>query len=152
MTDSLVFLPYKEQKMKNRAYGYVKTKSQKFRLLDSTKMDGVVGHDGVYSTLEDLFKWDQALYTEKLVSKSTLEEAFTPGKLNNGEDIRYGFGWALSGGEDKKYVSHGGSWVGFKTYILREINSRIVVIVLTNNTDKIFGKLIKAVYQGFDTD
>jgi CubicO group peptidase (beta-lactamase class C family) len=49
------------------------------------------GEDGVYSTVGDLLKWDRSLYTEKVVSKQTLEEAFTPAVLSNGDATNYGF-------------------------------------------------------------
>ena len=64
---------------------------------DLTVFDGVVGDGNVYSTAEDLYLWDQALYTEKLVKKATFQEAITPGKLNNGEATKYGFGWFIEG-------------------------------------------------------
>src|SRR5207244_1397669 len=54
------------------------------------------GEGGIYSTVTDMFKWDQALYADRLVKRSTLEQGFTRGKLNNGSLSNYGFGWAVS--------------------------------------------------------
>jgi N-acyl-D-amino-acid deacylase len=48
----------------------------------------------MYSNVDDLLKWDQALYTEKLVRQSTLAEAFTPGQVKEGAPT-YGFGWNI---------------------------------------------------------
>lgn len=89
-------------------------------------------------------KWDNALYEYKLVSKSTLEEAFSPGILNNGKTTNYGFGWFIEESDDgKKTVSHSGGWVGFTTHIRREIDEKNCIIVLTNNTmGKGFGKML----------
>ncbi|MDQ1352720.1 MAG: N-acyl-D-amino-acid deacylase, partial [Acidobacteriota bacterium] len=78
---------------------------------DLNYLDGIMGDGNVYCSTEDLFIWDQALYTEKLVKKAALALAFTPGKLNNGSSTNYGFGWSLS--EDQKSVRHTGAWVGF---------------------------------------
>ena len=54
------------------------------------------GAGGMYSTVEDLFRWDRALYTEKLISAATLEEAFTPFMLNDGTTSNYGYGWGIT--------------------------------------------------------
>ena len=93
------------------------------------------GDGGIFSTLEDLKNWDRALYTEKLVPASTLDEAFTPCILANGDTTEYGFGWGVEFSEDgKKVVQHSGGWVGFATYIHREIEDDNCLIVLTNNS------------------
>jgi CubicO group peptidase (beta-lactamase class C family) len=51
------------------------------------------GDGGLSSTLDDLFLWDQTLNTERLVSRATLEQAFTSGTTNDGISVGYGFGW-----------------------------------------------------------
>ncbi|QOI96074.1 MAG: serine hydrolase [Flammeovirgaceae bacterium] len=100
---------------------------------DLNQFDGVVGDGNVYSSAEDLYKWDQALYTEKLVKRATRDEAFTAGKLNSGENHQYGFGWRID--EPGKTVSHTGSWVGFRTLIVRYVDKNQTLIVLSNNTN-----------------
>lgn len=118
----------KDQPIKNRAYGYTpKGKSTDFHYLN-----GILGDGGIYSTTADMFKWDQALYTEKLVKKATLEEAFTPYTLNDGTASDYGFGWSLQRGDKEDMVQHGGSWVGFRTMIRRDLNRHNAIIILTN--------------------
>lgn len=102
-------------------------------LNDLVRFDGIVGDGNVYSSVEDLYKWDQALYTEKLVKKSTFSEAITNGKLNNGEDTRYGFGWFIR--EPGKIVSHTGGWVGFATSITRYIDKNQTIIILDNSSN-----------------
>jgi CubicO group peptidase (beta-lactamase class C family) len=103
-----------------------------YKDIDYTPLNAIYGEDNIYSTVEDMYKWDQALYTEKLVKSATLKEAFTPGSLNDGEVLPYGFGWGVGKflGLDK--VSHSGSWLGFRTYILRFPNQRFTVVILSN--------------------
>jgi tetratricopeptide (TPR) repeat protein len=98
------------------------------------------GDGGIYSTIEDLYKWDQGLYTEKLVSQETLQDAFTPGRLNNGAPSRilsdstwgYGFGWLLRKTNSENIVWHDGGFNGFNAIFYRELNKRTLIILLTN--------------------
>ncbi|MFL5357746.1 serine hydrolase [Archangium sp.] len=103
-----------------------------YRDIDYTPLNAIYGEDNIYSTVEDLFKWDQALYTGKLVKAATLEAAFTPGTLNNGQSTEYGFGWRVRKFLGLDVVAHGGAWAGFKTVILRIPEQRFSVVVLAN--------------------
>ena len=94
------------------------------------------GEGGIYSTVVDLFKWDQALYTEKLVKRSTLDEAFTRGKLNDGSSISYGFGWAIADYNGETIYAHAGRYGGFNTYIKRFPREHATIIFLTNHDFK----------------
>lgn len=107
--------------------------NQKPILNDLIRFDGIVGDGNVYSSVEDLYKWDQALYTEKLVKKSTFQEAITPGKLNNGEPTKYGFGWFIN--EQEKIVSHTGGWVGFGTIVIRYLDKNQIIVLLDNSSN-----------------
>lgn len=98
-------------------------------LPDYTKGDG-----GIYSTVDDLWKWDQALYNNTLVRQSTLEEAFTPGTVKKGTST-YGFGWNISRRYllfGDKYVWHTGSTGGYRAFIGRRLGEKLTVIMLTN--------------------
>jgi CubicO group peptidase (beta-lactamase class C family) len=103
------------------AHGYWKEKDQ-FERWDYPMQ--TLGDGGLFSTLNDLFLWDQALNTERLVPKAALEQAFTSGTTNDGTPIDYGFGWytnvssflsaaeskqLLALGADLRYVAHGGA-------------------------------------------
>jgi CubicO group peptidase (beta-lactamase class C family) len=98
------------------------------------------GSSGIYSSTEDLFKWDQALYTEKLVKNETLEEAFQPYRLKNDSLSNYGFGWMINDfgwmkkeENDNKVVWHDGyTRTGFLTYFERQTNRKNTIIILTN--------------------
>lgn len=97
------------------------------------------GPGRVSSTVEDLLKWDQALYTNKLVSQNTLADAFTPMRLNNGTISNYGFGWELRRAEN--IVWHNGDNPGYKTIIIRFLKSNITLIILCNNATDAFENL-----------
>ena len=96
-------------------------------------LDGIVGDGNIYSSAEDLYKWDQALYTEKLVKKASFHEAITPGKLNNGAATQYGFGWFIP--KPGQEVDHTGGWVAFGTYIDRVIADNKTFILLDNSAN-----------------
>jgi CubicO group peptidase (beta-lactamase class C family) len=106
-----------------------------FSLNDDHPLNRIVGSGGMYATLDDFFQWDQALYGETLVSRATLDEAFTPARLNNGEAVAYGFGWRLDEYNGLRRVRHGGSWVGFRTHIARYPDARFSVVILSNRAD-----------------
>ena len=104
--------------------------------------NGVVGDKGVYSTVEDLFKWDQALYSDILVSQASLLEAFSEGspRFKEWRD-NYGFGWRLKA-ERPQTVYHYGWWKGFRTYFIRDINQEKSIIVLTNTSRSLSSGLL----------
>ncbi|WP_422104610.1 serine hydrolase [Winogradskyella sp.] len=91
------------------------------------------GAGGMFSTIHDLHLWDQALYTETLVSKATLNEAFTPAKLNNGDYTQYGFGWGIDEQDGKKSVQHSGGLAGYRTFLRRNLYDNSGYIILTNH-------------------
>jgi CubicO group peptidase (beta-lactamase class C family) len=93
--------------------------------------DAVVGDGGIYSTVDDLFKWSQALNTEQLVAQSTLAQAFTPGNVRKGT-CSYGFGWNVGSDWGHRYVWHTGKTAGWRAFIERRLDEQITVILLTN--------------------
>jgi len=88
----------------------------------------------LYFTVEDLQKWDAALYTERLVKKASLERMWTVEKLNNGKPNKanYGFAWEINNVNGHRVIEHGGAWQGFTTYIARYVDDRLTVVALTN--------------------
>ena len=87
------------------------------------------GAGGIYSTLHDIYKWDQALYTDKIVSQSTLQLAFTG---YTGGDNDYGYGWMV--GQHGKYPAyrHGGFMPGFLNYIYRVPGRNFTYLMISN--------------------
>jgi CubicO group peptidase (beta-lactamase class C family) len=100
------------------------------------------GPGRISSTASDLLKWDQALYTEQLIKKETLAEAFTPTKLKNDSISFYGFGWEIK--NNGKTVLHTGDNPGYKTEIIRHIDQNKTLIVLSNNAHSNFSNLVKS--------
>jgi CubicO group peptidase (beta-lactamase class C family) len=102
------------------------------------------GPGRISSTATDLLKWDQALYTEQLISQSVLREAFAPMKLNDGSLSNYGFGWSLrTDSIFGKIVSHNGDNPGYKTQIIRFIDKNKTIILLNNNAHSEFSLILK---------
>jgi N-acyl-D-aspartate/D-glutamate deacylase len=131
MKDTVVF-DETEPPMAERAYGYSR-QGDGFTLDDDHPLNHIIGSGGVYSSVEDLYLWNQALYTDQLVQRSTLEEAFRPARLNDGDSYPYGFGWRLgSYGALGRRIAHAGGWVGFSTFIARYPQREFTVIVLSN--------------------
>lgn len=108
------------------------------------------GDGGLFSTLDDLLLWDQALNTELLVPRAALLEGFTSGVSNDGTSVGYGFGWITNvfpycstaeceqllalGGADFRHVAHGGSLGAYCNYIIRFLDAQRTIIVLSNGT------------------
>lgn len=101
--------------------------------------DGVAGPYGISSTANDLLKWDNALYTESLVSKQSQEKGYIPATLNNGSKatlggLHYGFGWLilpLDPETGTRYM-HSGGYPGYHTIISRYPEKHKTIILLTN--------------------
>lgn len=119
--------------VRNRAYGYTR-REKGFERTDQSATSAVLGDGGVYSSVSDLFKWDQALYGGKLVRPEMLKQAFTPAVLADGKTTAYGFGWEIGTYRGLKTLSHGGSTMGFRTRIMRFPEQRFTVIVLLNRS------------------
>ena len=102
-----------------------------------TFLDTGFGDKNIYSTPEDLLKWDQALYTNQIFKPSTLNDAYTP-YSNEKPGIRnYGYGWRMNVYPDgKKIIYHNGWWHGNNTVLIRMIEDSVTIIVLGNKYNK----------------
>jgi CubicO group peptidase (beta-lactamase class C family) len=114
--------------VKNRVDGYSPTETG-FRINMSNWNH--VGDGAVFTSIEDLFHWDQAFYNNKL-GKELINLMHSRGVLNSGKQLDYAFGLRVSKYRGLKTVGHGGSWVGFRTMILRFPEQKFSVIVLSN--------------------
>jgi CubicO group peptidase (beta-lactamase class C family) len=119
-------------KVKNFATGYKISDNGSYSDIGESDVSGAFSAGALYSTTEDMYKWDQALYTEKLVKASTLNQAFSQTTLNDGSTTKYGFGWMVSQWRGLKEVGHGGDITGFNSYIARYPDEQFTVIVLSN--------------------
>lgn len=115
----------------NRATGYDNRSNRLWRS-EFVSPSQPYSAGALVGTVLDLAKWDAALYTDKLLPTSVLEEMWTPVQLNSGKTSAYGFGWQTSQIHGHPYVGHGGGIHGFSSYILRLIKDKLTVIVLAN--------------------
>lgn len=115
---------------------------------DNDNMEGTYGDKNVYSTPKDLLKWDQALYTEHLVSKALLDSAFTPYSLEKPSVHNYGLGFRmlmLSNG--KKVIYHFGRWHGFNSAFARLTDEKATIIILGNKYNR---NIYRAAHLAYD--
>jgi CubicO group peptidase (beta-lactamase class C family) len=111
--------------LKHRASGY-SWGGKSYLNADYLDMSLPHAAGSLYSTVRDLYRWDQSLYTEKVLSKKSLNRMFTPVKND------YAYGWIVTQGKDRTRITHGGGINGFSTMITRYPEQQTVVIVLSN--------------------
>ncbi len=104
-------------------------------------LDGTYGDKNIYSTPQDLLKWDQALYTDQVLSKPLLDSAFAPYSFEKPSIHNYGLGWRLQLlPNGKKVVYHFGKWHGFNAAFARLTDEKATIIILGNRfTRSIYG-------------
>lgn len=129
--------------MPNRVFGYRLALNQKETLPnDYNIVNDVRGDGGIYSTLDDLYKWNMALANHTIIAKDFLDEAWVSGQTNDGEYTGYGFGWFLEYNPGEPIViEHSGGWVGFATFLRNEIDAKSGFVILTNNSAEHFGSI-----------
>ena len=120
--------------VENRAFGHSRT-DKGFVRTDQSNTSAVLGDGGIYSSVEDLFKWDQELYANRLVSASLRQQSFTPAMLNDGTQTKYGYGWYVEPYKNLSSVYHTGSTRGFRNAIFRLPDQHLTVIILTNRNE-----------------
>jgi CubicO group peptidase (beta-lactamase class C family) len=118
----------------NRAAGYRLVKGELKNQEWVAPMVNTTADGSLYFSVLDLAKWDAALYTEKLLKQSSLDQMWTPAKLKDGQPNKegYGFGWFIGERHGHRVISHDGAWQGFKTAIARYVNDQLTVVVLAN--------------------
>ncbi len=116
----------------HRAYGYTWTGND-WKRSDQSATSAVLGDGGIYSNVLDLFKWDQALYTDRILPTHLIEEAFTYNRLIDGDTVQYGYGWHLTQNADgEEVVYHTGSSTSFRNIFYRVPTRHFSIILLTN--------------------
>lgn len=113
------------------AHSYVKYQGV-IQPYDTYWLDDIVGSGTIYSTIEDMFLYDQAMYTDAIVGKSTLAEAFQPAVLYDGTKYPYGFGWEIKDENGERSFWHSGKWLGYQSYYERFPDRKLSIIVLMN--------------------
>jgi CubicO group peptidase (beta-lactamase class C family) len=135
----------------NRAFGHSK-EGEKLKETDQSSTSATLGDGGIYSNLEDLAKWDDALRNHTLLSAEEMAPALIPAKLANGsptlwptasnddnlhpgKPVSYGFGWFLDPYWGIPRMWHTGSTMGFRTVIERFTKKNLTIIILCDRTD-----------------
>ncbi|MDH0172654.1 beta-lactamase family protein [Stenotrophomonas sp. GD04145] len=114
-----------------RAYGY-SWLDGRWQRTDQSTTSAVLGDGGIYSSLDDLARWDAALYDDRLLSAASRQAMFSPATATTEPDVpHYGFGWRLNG----RMQWHSGESIGFRNVILRYPDRHLTVIVLSNRND-----------------
>ena len=111
----------------NRAYGYTGRKRT-----DQNLTSAVLGDGGIYSSIEDLVRWNAALDRAQLLPRGVLDEATHGGTLTTGEPLPYGYGWFVDPYKNFARHWHSGETIGFRTAVQRFPERKLVVIVLSN--------------------
>ena len=151
MNHTMVFQKGKNR-VANRALGHSKDGTT-FKETDHSPTSATLGDGGIYSNLEDLAKWDDALRNHTLLSEKEFQPGLSPVRLNDGSEphwpaapnddnlhpgkpVSYGFGWFLDPYQGRSRMWHTGSTMGFRTVIERFTEgSGLTVIILCNRTD-----------------
>lgn len=118
--------------IRNRASGYSADGRGGYRNTGWGDVSGSYAAGALYSTVRDMSAWDQALYTEKLVSAEMLGQAFSPGRLSDGREAQFGLGWMIRDYRGLREVGHGGDTDGFNSYVVRYPEQEFTVVVLSN--------------------
>jgi CubicO group peptidase (beta-lactamase class C family) len=126
----------------HRAYGHTKQEDGSMQQTDQSPTSAVLGDGGIYSSIDDLEKWDRALREHTLVSEAEMQPALIPvqttsgsAKFENGKPVSYGFGWFLDPYQGHRRMHHDGETIGFRTTIQRFPDDKLTIIVLANRTD-----------------
>lgn len=151
MNHTVVFQKGKNE-VANRAFGHTK-EGEALKETDQSSTSATLGDGGIYSNLEDLAKWDDALRNHTLLSEKEFQPALVAVKLNDGSEphwptevnddnlhpgkpVSYGFGWFLDPHQGLQRMWHTGSTMGFRTVIERfKAGDGLTLIILCNRTN-----------------
>lgn len=118
----------------NRAAGYRLVKGELKNQEWVAPAINTTADGSLYFSVLDLSRWDAALYGDKLLKRSSLEQMWTPAKFKNGQPNKdgYGFGWFIDQRHGHRVIGHDGAWQGFKSAIDRYVDDQLTVVVLAN--------------------
>jgi CubicO group peptidase (beta-lactamase class C family) len=143
MENTVAFV-YGKNRVTDRAYGYTND-AGRWLETDQSPTSTTLGDGGVYSSVDDLIKWDNALRNHTLLSAREFQPAITPVRLPltarqwpkgpDGQPVKYGFGWFLNPYRGHQRMWHYGSSIGFHAAIERFPSDKLTIIVLCNRTD-----------------
>jgi CubicO group peptidase (beta-lactamase class C family) len=140
-----------QNEVPDRAFGHTKQASG-FRETDQSSTSATLGDGGVYSCLEDLAKWDEALRTSAFFTEAEAKLVLTPVRLADGAEpswprepgddnlfpgrpVAYGFGWFLDPWQGRPRAWHHGETMGFRSIVDRLTGDGLSVVILSNRDD-----------------
>lgn len=120
---------------RRRATGYVRNERGDLVACNGTEFDALVGSGSFYTTIHDLYRYDQALAASALISAASMREALTSGRTNDGQETGCGLGWYLCSDKNGRFADHQGEWDGYYSYICRYLDQAFSLFLLSNNPD-----------------
>jgi CubicO group peptidase (beta-lactamase class C family) len=136
MNDSFVYDPRSKTTPKNRAFGF-RRRGKNLVFAKDAELDGIMGDKGIFSTANDLYKWDLAIYQNKILPANVWGKAFEHTVLPNDSIVEYGLGWRLQSFVGNRVVHHPGWWAGFRTSFKRFVDDLGTLIILCNDDTSI---------------
>jgi len=130
MENTFLLNPDEYGQMANRTLGY----STSWGWVKPDFMDGVFGDKGVYTTTQDLYKYNRALFAGKLLDSEHLDMAYA--NYSGDSESMYGLGWRMRVERGEKIVYHNGWWHGYRTAFQRRLSDETCIIMLSNRIDK----------------
>jgi CubicO group peptidase (beta-lactamase class C family) len=121
-----------EKLIPNTAYGYSLVGKDKFAPASYTSWSWAFAAGDIISNVDDLLKWDEALYTEKIVKKEWLEKAWSSYVLLNKQMTNYGFGWTTGMYKELSLITHDGGFPGFLCSGIRIPSQHLYFTILSN--------------------
>lgn len=119
--------------VRNRAASYVYSRAEsQFLNTANDKVETAYSAGAIQSTAEDLFKWNQALLSDKLITRASLEKARAEYHLPDGQGTHYGYGWFIGNIQGSPIVEHGGNMGGFMSHAIYLLREDVFVVVLYN--------------------
>ena len=147
MKNSVVYT--RDTKIKNRAYGYI-VRNDSIIFNDQSMTSSVQGDGGIYTSINDYYKWDQALENNTLLSEKLKNKAYSIQSKINESEWDYGYGWRIKYDKNTKIISHSGHTCGFTNYVVKIPKQRLTIVLFSNrkNDDLIikFGDLLLKKY------
>jgi CubicO group peptidase (beta-lactamase class C family) len=122
-----------ESVLNDHAIGYAKINHELQKVPSIHSPITLIGNGDLYSSVEDLFRWDLALEAERIVGKKSLEAIFNPHVLMEGSSTRgHGYGWFVDECPGKRIIEYSGALRGFLSKYVKFIDDQVTIIMLTN--------------------
>jgi CubicO group peptidase (beta-lactamase class C family) len=148
--NSTHFHDNKNRIVPNRAAGYAYFDKDDIEIWMTTLQ--MIGDGGIFTTINDIKKWDDAFYQSKVLNRDFWEKMLLQGTLNNGEEIDYASGLLVGSYKGLNTISHAGSFVGFRADIMRFPEQKFTVAIFANRSDANPTALAEAVADVFLAD